>query len=44
MAFPLKLGAVYGVVKELSKTSDRPLLVDVFLWVLTATLLIYLGL
>ena len=24
--------------------SDRPLLVDVFLWVLTATLLIYLGL
>ena len=27
MALPLKLGAVYGVVKELSKTSDRPLLV-----------------
>jgi uncharacterized protein (DUF697 family) len=27
VAFPLKLGAVYGVVKELSKTSDRPLLV-----------------
>jgi len=27
VAFPLKLGAVYGVVRELSKTSDRPLLV-----------------
>jgi len=27
MAFPLKLGAVYGVVKEIKKTGDRPLLV-----------------
>jgi uncharacterized protein (DUF697 family) len=27
LAFPLKLGAVYGVVKEVSKTKDRPLLV-----------------
>ena len=27
MAFPLSIGAVYGVVKELSKTRDRPLLV-----------------
>ncbi len=27
MAFPLKIGAVYGVVNELSKTRDRPLLV-----------------
>jgi uncharacterized protein (DUF697 family) len=27
VAFPLKIGAVYGVVKELSKTTDRPLLV-----------------
>jgi uncharacterized protein (DUF697 family) len=27
VALPVKLGAVYGVVKELSKSSDRPLLV-----------------
>ena len=27
MGIPLKIGAVYGVVKELSQTTDRPLLV-----------------
>jgi uncharacterized protein (DUF697 family) len=27
VAFPLKLGAVYGVVKEISRAEDRPLLV-----------------